>query len=388
MSPARSADGRATVLHVTNIPTPYRLPQYRAFAHELAKSDIDLVVYFIGAGKRPRYWDIPESDFAGLSPVYGRPGASIPARALGITRTIDRLQPAVVVLAWAMDPTALLVLWHCRARSIPCIIYTGETDDAAAQRSFACVRDAVRRMFLKSADGFVVYGTSAKRYLTNRGVDASRIWIAINVVDTEFFRRSVEELHATGAANVLSGDGMKLLCVGELIELKALPLLLDALAACRHRDVALHLVGSGPQEAELRERCERLGLTSRVTFHGYQQKADLPRYYASADALVFSSMKDVFGLVMVEGAAAGLPVIGSSMSGGTVDVVIPGETGFIVDPRDTSSFAEAIDTLASDAALRGRMGAASKAHAMSRLTPEVSAHGYAEAITSVLGRRS
>src|SRR5688500_7500621 len=292
------------VLHVTNIPTPYRLPQYRAFARGLSADGIGLTVYFIGSGKRPRYWEIPDSEFEGIEVLRGTPGVSIPMRALGITRTINRLKPSVVVLAWAMDPTALLVLWHCRARSIPCIVYTGETDDAAAQRSFPRVREAFRRLFLRGADGFVVYGASAAKYLSNRGVPAAKISTAINVVDTEFFAQKVGELRDDGTADALrdayrtrDGDAytMHLLFVGELIALKGLPLLVEAFAAVGRSDIALHLVGQGPQESELRAICERLEITSDVFFHGYHQKAELPRFYALADALVFPSLKDVFG---------------------------------------------------------------------------------------------
>jgi glycosyltransferase involved in cell wall biosynthesis len=386
---------RPCVLHVTNIPTPYRLPQYRAFARALAAEAFDLTVYFIGTGKRPRYWKIDDEEFEGIEAIYGTQGASIPLRTLGITRSIDRLRPAVVVLAWAMDPTALLVLWHCRARGIPCIIYTGETDDAAAQRSFPAAREAFRRLFLRRADGFVVYGASAERYLVNRGVEPSRIATAINVVDTEFFRRSVDEIRAEGAHVALRAAyrtrdeleyAMHLLFVGELLELKGLPLLLEALAATGRRDIALHLVGSGPQEAELRELADRLGIAHDLYFHGYRQRPELPSFYAFANVLVFPSLKDVFGLVMVEGAAAGLPVIGSNLSGGTIDIVLPGETGVIIDPRDCQSFAEAITMLADDPALCRKMGRASMRHVLTNLTPERSAAGYVEALLRLVRR--
>jgi glycosyltransferase involved in cell wall biosynthesis len=381
------------VLHVTNIPTPYRLPQYRAFARALDERAIDLTVYFIGAGKRPRYWKLPDAEFDGLETIFGDPNASTPRRTWAITRTIDRMRPDVVVLAWAMDATALLVLLHCRSRGVPCIVYTGETDSAAAQRSFPAVRELFRKAFLRSADGFVVYGASAAEYLRRRGVDRAKIATAINVVDTEFFRRRVDELRAAGdagreRARYAMRDGGEfathLLFVGELIELKGLPLLLEALART-DASVALHLVGSGPQEERLHSDAVALGVEDRIFFHGYRQKEELPLYYAMADVLVFPSLKDVFGLVMVEGAAAALPVIGSSLSGGTIDVVVPGRTGFIVDPRRTDELAGAIARIAADAGMRTAMGAASREHALARLTPEVSARGYVEAITRCVG---
>jgi glycosyltransferase involved in cell wall biosynthesis len=390
---ARADDARRPrVLHVTNIPTPYRLPQYRAFRAALASRGVDLVIYFIGAGKRPRQWQIPEEEFDGIERIEGDPRASVPRRTWGITRAIDRMRPDVVVLAWAMDLTALLVLLHCRSRRIPCVVYTGETDAAAAQRSYPAVREAFRRLFLRSADGFVVYGASAARYLGARGVDERRISTAINVVDTAFFRERVDELRAGGEADALRDrhrrpDGgpfaLHLLFVGELIELKGLPLLLDAMARTE-ASIALHLVGDGPQETELRALVSGHGIGERVFFHGYRQKPELPLYYAMADAFVFTSLKDVFGLVMVEGAAAALPVIGSSMAGGSIDVVVPDVTGYIVDPRDIAALAAAITKLAADPERRRAMGEASRAHALEHLTPEVSARGYVAAIERLL----
>lgn len=380
------------VLHVTNIPTPYRLPQYRAFRDALLERGIALTVYFMGVGKRPRQWSITEEDFGGVDRMFGDPKASIPGRAWGITRAIARLRPDVVVLAWAMDPTALLVLLHCRSRRIPCLIYTGETDSAAEQRSWPSVRNAFRSIFLRLADGFVVYGETAARYLRARNVRDEIIGVAINVVDTEFFRRRVDEMRESGdAAHARAGfvgpDGhpfaTHLLFVGELIELKGLPLLVDAFART-DESVALHLVGSGEQETELREAARRAGVEARVFFHGYRQKPELPLYYAMADVFVFPSLKDVFGLVMVEGAAAGLPIIGSMLSGGSIDVIVPDVTGYIIDPRNVEEFSQAIERLASDPQRRDAMGNASREHALARLTPEVSARGYLNAIEKCL----
>lgn len=379
------------VLHVTNIPTPYRLPVYRVVRSTLREHGYDLHVFFLGKSGRDRSWTIPAEEFDGIPHTAAEPGASNPFDQ--VIDQIERLRPAAVVLAWAMNGLAYKLMVACRKRGVPCIVYTGETDRAVTFRRWYRLRNLYRRLFFYRADGFISYGLASTEYLVRRGVPRDRISIAINAVDTEFFRSRVEEDRRSGRAGELresfrqpSGGAYTchLLSVGYLIPGKGLDTTLDILRELDRPDVLLHIVGSGPEEEMLRERASANGLAERVIFHGYKQKADLPLYYAMADLLLFPSLIDVFGLVMVEGAAAALPIIASSWSGGTIDIVEPGVNGYAFDPRAPAEYMEALRTLISSPQLRRSMGEASKLKAISHLTPKRSAEGYVEGVLRVV----
>ncbi len=86
------------------------------------------------------------------------------------------------------------------------------------------------------------------------------------------------------------------------------------------------------------------------------------RVFAEADIFTLPSLGECFGIASVEAMAAGLPVITTSV-GGSPDIVLPGETGFLIRPNDPYELAHALDTLVSDRSLRLRQGAAGRARA-------------------------
>lgn len=381
---------RPLIFHVTNIPTPYRLPYYRAVCAALRNEGIDFHVFFLGRGKRRREWKITDDDLRGFPFTMNDADPSRTYRE--VVRSIEKMKPSVVVLAWAMDPLALRLLFYCRRRKIPCILFTGETIATAVGRSHAWLRTLVRAPFFRLASRFLTYGTRATEYLRSQGVPSGKITTGINVVDTDFFRERVDKLRRSGEAEAereryRDTEGMPfrahLLLVNYMIPGKGISSTLRALRHLDRSDLALHIVGSGPREEAHRSMVASLGLEGQVFFHGYRQTAELPIYYAMADIFLFPSFVDVFGLVMVEAAAAALPLIASLHSGGTIDVVDNDVTGIVVDPRDTAAYASAIARLADDPELRERMGEAGRRKVSESLTPEESARRYLQAVGEV-----
>jgi glycosyltransferase involved in cell wall biosynthesis len=119
----------------------------------------------------------------------------------------------------------------------------------------------------------------------------------------------------------------------------------------------LLLVGDGP-EAHLRARAQAEGLRN-VVFGGFVQKPDLPRYYTMADAFVFPTLGDPYGLVVDEAMACSLPVISTSAAGEIGDRVEDGVNGYIVPPENSAALLDRMERLAHDNELRSRMGEAS-----------------------------
>jgi glycosyltransferase involved in cell wall biosynthesis len=109
----------------------------------------------------------------------------------------------------------------------------------------------------------------------------------------------------------------------------------------------------------------------------------LPAVYTEADVFAFPTLDDPFGIVVLEAAAAGLPVVASPFGGATLDLVADGRTGFVADPDDTATWARALIELARDPDLRRRLGAAGHEATVHR-TPEEAAAGYAAAVRAAL----
>jgi D-inositol-3-phosphate glycosyltransferase len=194
------------------------------------------------------------------------------------------------------------------------------------------------------------------------GADPTRVEIVPPGVDHAFFSPG----HRGGARAALGlGDQPVLLFVGRIQPLKGLTVAVEALAelSTAHPDAVLVVVGgrSGPggaaEMAAAEAVMERHGLTGRVRFVPPQQHHLLSTYYRAADVCIVPSRSESFGLVALEAAACGIPVVAAAV-GGLRTLVDDGVTGFLVDTRDPADYADAVRRVLEEPGLAGRMGAA------------------------------
>lgn len=147
-----------------------------------------------------------------------------------------------------------------------------------------------------------------------------------------------------------------ILYVGRLTPVKGVRYLLRALPSVFTRlpEARVVLVGDGEEGRSLREAARDLGITDRVTFAGPQAHADVIRFMRAADVLVLPSIKEAFGMVLVEAMSCGLPVIASAVMG-IPHVVEDGVHGRLVPPADPARLASAVIDLLADRHARADM---------------------------------
>ena len=247
----------------------------------------------------------------------------------------------------------------------------------------------LKRLFLKGCDGFVVPGTASFAYLRAFGVPEGTISIAPNAVDNDLFARAADVARRNGAAlrRSLSLPPRYFLYVGRLVREKGVFDLLEAYARLEDKlrsEVGLVLVGDGPAMPELLERGARIA-PGAVRCAGFVQRDALSSYYALAEALVFPTLSDPWGLVVNEAMACGLPVIGSRAAGCVPDLVCDQWNGYVISPGDIQGLAWAMASLARQAELVKTMGARS-ADRVFRNSPAACASGLAAAAARVSRR--
>ncbi len=151
---------------------------------------------------------------------------------------------------------------------------------------------------------------------------------------------------------------------------KSLDTLIDGFAIlCRSHpavDARLVMVGCGPLETPLREQATRLGISDRITWPGFRH--DIPVVMSALDVFCLSSVNEGFGLVLLEAMAAGRPVVGTRVSS-LPEIVVDGETGFLVPPRQAEAFANAMARLL-DPKLRDQMGRAGRERVAREFVPQ------------------
>lgn len=146
--------------------------------------------------------------------------------------------------------------------------------------------------------------------------------------------------------------------IARLFPLKGHAELLAALPEVvrRHPDVRVLLVGDGVLRAELESRAAELGIRENLVFAGMVPRERVPEMIAAMDVLVHTSLREGLARVLVQALAMGRPCVSFNLDGAP-EVVVPGETGFLVEAEDAAGLADALSRLIADPVLRARLGA-------------------------------
>lgn len=280
--------------------------------------------------------------------------------------------PSGPILAWRPDilhvhypfyGTAEAWLW--RTSKIP-IVVTFHMDATPAGWKGRLVTLQARFFqvpLLRRADTILVSSrdyvahSRAKSLIENPSVTITELPLAI---DTEKFRPAQKE----------PSSSIRFLFVGGMDEahyFKGVPELLSALSGITDVNWSLTLVGDGMLRSVYEAHAKQLGIAKRVIFVGRVPEEALISWYQQSDILLFPSTTgaEAFGLVAVEAAACGLPVIASDLPG-VRTVVRSEQTGLLVPPRDVEALRLAMKRLLEDPGLRQRLGEAARLQAVER----------------------
>jgi L-malate glycosyltransferase len=240
----------------------------------------------------------------------------------------------------------------------------------------ACAHSSARRCLMIAA-----ISQDMERWWRQTGASAERVEIIPHGVDTDVFHRSEYAARELG----LSADRINLLYVGRLSPEKNVSLLIRAVGKLNddawEPNFQLHLVGTGPQEQELRSLVTRLRLGTQVVFHGRLPLADLPRWYSAADAVVLPSKSEGLPRVMLEAMACGTPFIGTRISG-VVDHIRDGENGFIVAPDDEPALALRLRVVREQPLHARQIGRRGQEYVVRHLTWPLVVRRFRDAVTS------
>lgn len=195
---------------------------------------------------------------------------------------------------------------------------------------------------------YVAVSQSTRRELIDLGVDPARITLIHNGTD------------ATADDSLPRSRTPRIIVLGRLVPQKRVEIALDAAAMLRSRVPGLHLdvVGAGWWDPMLREHASALGIDDMVTFHGHVSEAEKHRLLAHAWVHAMPSLKEGWGLVVVEAGVHGTPTVAFREAGGPADSIRHRETGLLVDHATgpgAGEYADSLLTLLTDHDQRERM---------------------------------
>ena len=280
---------------------------------------------------------------------------------LQFKRTLKNINPSILHAHYIMETTLLGAISGFQ----PFIVTAWGSDVLIAPQESRISRWIVKYV-LRRANLITCDAEHIKKPLTQLGADPEKIKIVHFGTDTRKFnpeqrdKRLREELGIQDSLAIISLRRFEpIYDVGSLIA--AIPLVLKEVPK-----VKILLVEKGSQEAELKELAESLGVSDRVKFVGWIPEDELPRYLASADIYVSTSLSDA-GLAAstAEAMACGLPVILTDF-GDNRKWVEDGVNGFIIPLKAPEALAAKIIHLLKDEETRKRFGSINREIIMER----------------------
>lgn len=372
---------------ITNAPAPYRVD----FFHYLQTKVTDYHWTILYTTKRlsSREWFIDEEKLGNSiflqSKVLTRKTYSdtfhkvIP---IGLTRTLRELNQDVVI-ASEYNPAAIMAARWCRSQGRRFVSLTDGT--RISERNLSLLQKWSRKYIVKRADWFIASSQKSKENQIYLGANPEKISVSLLTEDIAPYLKVVEERSKQIADSVgagESGDRKKapvFLYVGSLIGRKGIDLLFDAVEKSTS-DFKIWLVGSGSNEEEYRQMVassERL--TKTIEFKGYKEGEALMECYRQADFFVFPTREDCFALVLLEAAAAGLPILSSIYADGAYEIIEDGVNGYMLDPFDAEAFGKKIDEIAGNGEM-SQSTVSFNRDMLKKFTFEETAKGYVEAV--------
>lgn len=300
--------------------------------------------------------------------------------------------PSLIAELRAWRPDAVLLIGyayrsHLRLLLDPClwgtpILMRGDSHDLCPRRGLkAAAAGLIRRLLFQRFAAALPVGQANAAWFERNGIPRRRQHLAPHCVDNARFQAAAPEAELAARAwrrqLGIAPTAPVVLFAGKF-ETKKCPLqLLEAFASLGHPTARLVFVGAGHQETELRRRATALA-PGRVLFQGFQNQSAMPRTYALADLLVLASFGpgETWGLCVNEAMNLARPVLVSSHVGCGPDLVIPGQTGWIVPAADPACLSSALAEALADPEKLRAMGQAARRH--------IDRFSYAEATAGLL----
>jgi glycosyltransferase involved in cell wall biosynthesis len=373
---------------LTEIIAPYRIPVFNALA---ARGDVQLHVIFLSENDPSlRQWHVYKNEikfsYEVLPNWRRRIGKYNVLLNGGVSTALSRAQPDAVLSGGYGYVASWQAAFWARSHGIPLLLWSEST--ALDIRRGHRVVEFIKRKFRQRCQAFVAAGKASRDYLLALGASSNTIFIAPDAVDVSFFAGAAEKARLQQQEIRVRNNlpPRYFLSVGRLTREKGVYELLDAYAklepSVRVR-IGLVFVGDGAAREELERRAAGIQ-QGVVRFCGWVHREQISEIYTLAEAFVFPTHSDTWGLVVNEAMACGLPIIASQVAGCVPDLLQDGWNGFAVPPRDVDGFVRSMQVLFDDPESARRMGSRSfeRVH---KYTPEKCAAGIVQALAFVSG---
>ena len=331
------------VLFTVNIPSPYRVD----FFNELGRL-CDLTVLFEKKTDDSRSGGFRGGEMKNFTPIFLK-GISYAAADAFCPQIRDYLADRsfdIVVIGLYHSLTGMYAIRYLNRHKIPFLL----SSDGGTAKDGSGFRENLKHKLISSADGWLSTGKLCDDYLVHYGADIKRIHRypftsvhRVQIIDHPF---SIEEKGELRKELEVDKDKVILFSAGQFIHRKGYDVLFDAIGLLKKMDfdiyenISLYIAGGEPTDEYIKQ-IDLLEIRDKVHFLTYLNTEKITKYYRAADVFVLPTREDIWGLVINEAMAAGIPVITTDRCAAGVEMVTS-ECGDIIPADDSQALAEAI----------------------------------------------
>lgn len=244
----------------------------------------------------------------------------------------------------AYDPTrkpAMKAIFLCRLHHVP---YYINNDGAIIRKNF--LKDCLKRFLYRGAKACFSSGRSATEYFRYYGISEEKIpeHKFTSLTNEDILSQPISEEEKVSLKKQLNLENKKtIITVGQFIYRKGFDVLLEAWKQIDD-EAQLLIIGGGDLQNSYEDYIKQNSLKN-VNIIGFMQKEELFKYYCASDIFVLPTREDVWGLVINEAMAVGLPVITTDNCNAGLELIEKGENGYIVPVDDAKKLGEKISYL-------------------------------------------
>lgn len=351
---------RKRLILITNIIAPYRIAVFNYLAES---KDIDLRIIFLSETEGSRQWKIYKEEINLDYKILRSFRFYIQSREMplyfnwGLWKELKKFRPDVICMCGYHYLATIEALVYSKLMHIPITLWAGSHLLSGFLKNL--LTEFYKRTIIPRFDSYITYGTAAKEQIIHYGVNPEKIVIGCNTVDVELFMKKADNIKEGSLKQMKRRYPRKnILYVGNFIAHKGIFNLIKAFHKLGMDGVGLILVGDGIGKAAYLEYVREHQIKN-IFFEGFIQKEDIVKYYKLADVFVLPSFNEVWGLVVNEAMACGLPIISSKLAGATRDLVKDGINGYSFDPDNIEELTEKLKTILGNNELTNKMRAES-----------------------------
>ena len=340
------------VLWLANVPSPYRVDFFNKLGREC-----ELTVLFEKRTSEERDISWLNYNFLNFKGIILK-GVSVTqdsAFCPTVLRYLKNNRYDYIVLTNFTTPTGMLAIEYLRRRGIS---YWLESDGGFA-KSGKGLKERVKRHFIKGAAAYFSTGSTHDEYYLQYGAKKDKLfrYPFTSIAENDILSAPATTAQKKEIRKKLNMTEQKIiLSVGQFVYRKGFDLLLEA---CKSVDksVGIYFVG-GEATQEYLDIVAKYAMTN-VHFVGFKGKGEIAEYYKAADIFVLPTREDIWGLVINEAMAYGLPVITTDMCAAGLELVENGVNGYIIPSENVTDLKSKLVGLVEDERLINNMACSS-----------------------------